>query len=88
MELALATKKAKIGSALAGTLRQLLLLIAIAYGIAYMVSGCISLASRPTGEEPRSGEAIQGSDSPLHAELICGSASPRVWERSACNLPK
>jgi hypothetical protein len=88
MELALATKKAKTGRALAAASWQLLFLIAISYGIAYLVAGCMSFAADPASAEPRSGEIIQHSDTPLHAELVCGSASTRLWEHSECSLPK
>jgi hypothetical protein len=88
MELALATRKAKTGRALAAAVWQLLFLIAVAYGVAYLVSGCINFASEPASEESRSSAAIQGVVSPLQAELVCGSASQQVRERSACYLPK
>ena len=67
---------------------RLLLLTALAYGIAYLVSACISFASLQVTEEPRSTAVNQGSDFNLHAELVCGSAAPRLRERSECNLPK
>jgi hypothetical protein len=88
MELALATKEANACSALAVASRQLLFLIALGYGLAYIVPACISFAFRQGNEEPRSSAFVHGSDFNLHAELVCGSAPPRLWERSACNLPK
>jgi hypothetical protein len=80
--------RARTGSALAAALWQFLLLIALAYGIAYMVPLCISFISRQANEEPRSSGLIHGSGIELHAELVCESAPTRLWERSACNLPK
>ena len=88
MDLALATKKANTRSALAVASRQLLLLIALGYGIAYIVPACISFASRQIGEEPRASAFVRASDFELRAELVCETARPRLWERSACNLPK
>ena len=98
MELAVATKEARTGtrigtrtrtgSALTVALWQLLLLIALAYGIAYIVPACFNFASRQANEEPRSSGLIHGSGIDLHAELVCESAPPRLWERPACNLPK
>jgi hypothetical protein len=67
---------------------RLLLLTALAYGISYLVSACISSASVRVTEEPRSTAFDQGSGFNLHAELVCGSAAPRLRERSECNLPK
>jgi hypothetical protein len=67
---------------------QLLLPIALAYCVAYIVPACFSLASRLANEEPRSSGLVHGSGMELHAELVCQSAPPRLWERSACNLPK
>jgi hypothetical protein len=85
MELALATGKAKTRTALAGAVRQLLLLIALAYGTAYLVPACISFFCGQVNE-PSALE--RGSRFDLHAELICESAPSLVWERSACHLPK
>ena len=100
MELAVATKEARTGtrtraqartrtrSALTVALWQLLLLIALAYGIAYLVPACFNFASGQPSEEARSNGLVHGSGIELHAELVCQSAPPRLWERSACNLPK
>lgn len=88
MELALTIRKAKTHSALGGALRQLLLLNALAYGIAYMVPACISFACGQVDGEMQSGAFVRGPSFDLHAELICESAPPRLWERSTCNLPK
>jgi hypothetical protein len=104
MELAFATKEARTstrtqtrtrthtrtrtGSALTAALWQLLLLIALAYGVAYAVPACFNLASQQANEEPRSSGLVHGSGIELHAELVCESAPPRLWDRSACNLPK
>jgi hypothetical protein len=49
MELALATKEANARSALAVASRQLLFLIALGYGLAYIVPACISFAFRLNG---------------------------------------
>jgi hypothetical protein len=102
VELAVATKEARTGtrtrtrtraqartrSALTVALWQLLLLIALAYGIAYLVPACFNFASGQPSEEARSNGLVHGSGIELHAELVCQSAPPRLWERSACNLPK
>jgi hypothetical protein len=100
MELAVATKEARAGTrtgtytrtrtggALTMALWQLLLPIALAYGVAYIVPACFSLASRQAYEEPRSSGLVHRSGMELHAELVCQSAPPRLWERPACNLPK
>jgi hypothetical protein len=81
-------RRARTRRALTLALWQLLLPIALAYGVAYIVPACFSLASRQANEEPRSSGLVHGSGMELHAELVCESAAPRVWERSACNLPK
>lgn len=89
MELAVATKEAKARGALTRASRQLLLLIALGYGIACIVPACLSFVSRQVNdEEPRSGAFVHASRLDLHAELACESARPRLWERSACHLPK
>jgi hypothetical protein len=88
MELALATYKAKAHSALAGALRQLLLLIALAYAIGYIVPACLSFDSTELKQQPRSRTLVQGSSFDLHAELVCETASRRLWEHSPCNFPK
>lgn len=104
MELSVATEEARTGtrtrplarsrartrtrSAVTVAVWQLLLLIALAYAIAYLVPACFNLASREASEEPRSSSLVHGSGIELHAELACQSAPPRLWERSACNLPK
>jgi hypothetical protein len=89
MELALATTEVKARSGLAAASRLVLLMIACGYGIAYLVPACISFASQPVDDEaPRSSALLHGSGMNLHAELVCGSAAPRFWEHSACNLPK
>ena len=54
MELAVATKKARTRGALIVASQQLLLLIALSYGIAYIVSACVGFASPQAKEEPRS----------------------------------
>jgi hypothetical protein len=88
MELAVATRKARTRSALTAASWQLLLLIAFSYGIAYVFAACINSASAPVSEEPRSSTSVQTSGFNLHAALVCESAAPRLWERSACSLPK
>jgi hypothetical protein len=88
MELALAAKKASARGALVVAARQLLLPIAFGYGVAYIVPACISFASPPVIEEPRSSTFVHGSGSQLYAELVCESARPRLRERSPCNFPQ
>ena len=89
MELAFATKEVSARSALTVASRQLLFLIALGYGISCFVPACISFASRQVNdEEARSGAIVHGSPFELRAQLACGAAPPRFWERSACNLPK
>ena len=89
MELALATKDVSARSALTVASRRLLFLIALGCGTSYIVPACIRFASRPLNdEEPRSSALVHGSGFDLLAELVCESAPPRFWERSACNLPK
>lgn len=85
MELAFATMKAKTHSLLAAALWQVLLLIAISYGIAYIVPACFNLASRQAGEEPRTGILPRGAGAGLDAKLVCASAEPRLSERSTCD---
>jgi hypothetical protein len=80
--------RARTGSALTVALWHFLLLIALAYGIAYIVPACFSFVSRQTNEEPRSSGLVHGPGIELHAELVCGSAPPRLWERSTCHLPR
>ena len=87
MEFAVATKQAPTRRALTVPW-QLLLLIALSYGISYIVPACISFASRQVNEERRSSVFVRDPRFMLTAELICQSASPRLWERSACDLPK
>jgi hypothetical protein len=86
MELALAKTEAHTGRALIVASRQLLLIIALAYAIAYLVPACISFASQQA-EEPRA-SAVPDSDFRLSAKLLCESAPPRLRARSACNVPK
>ena len=69
MELALA-QKAKISHALPVALRQLLLLVATAFGIAYLTTACVSLACRPVHTEPTSSTFSRGLEA--HAQAICG----------------
>jgi hypothetical protein len=88
MELALATRKVDARSALTVAAGQLLLLIALGYAIACLVPACFSVPSPQANEELRSGIIVPSSDFKLYAELVCESAPPRLWERSACNLPK
>jgi hypothetical protein len=89
MELTFASKEVSARSALTVASRQLLFLIALGYGISYLVPAGISFASRQVNdEEPRSSAFVHGSRFELRAELVCGAAPPRFWERSACNLPK
>jgi hypothetical protein len=66
---------------------QLLLLVALNYGIAHIVSASISFASQAK-EEPHSSTLALGSVSNLHAELVCESTAPRLSEHSACNPVK
>jgi hypothetical protein len=88
MELAVATKEARARSALSVASLQLLLLIALGFGVSYLVRSCISTASLQVNVEPRSSALVHGSGFNLHAELVCGSAAPQLWGRSACNLRK
>ncbi len=88
MELALITRQTQARSELLGASRRLLLLLAVAYAVAYIVPACISHASRQVDEETGSSTFIHGPTSNLHAELVCGTASPGLWERSECNMPK
>jgi hypothetical protein len=89
MELAFAIKEVSARGALTVVSRQLLFLIALGYGISYLVPAGIGIASpQVNDEEPRSGGFVHGSRFELRAQLVCGSAPPRFWERSACNLPK
>jgi hypothetical protein len=87
MVIALATKGVRARSGLTMAWRSLLL-TALAYGISYLVSACISSDSLQVTEEPRSTAFDHGSGFNLHAELVCGSAAPRLRERTECNLPK
>ena len=86
MDLALATNEARVRGALTASL-QVLLLIALSFGISYLVRTCISSAPLQVNEDPRSSALLHGSGFNLPAELVCGSA-PELWERSACNLRK
>ena len=89
MELAFATKEASARSALSVASRQLLFLIALGYGISYLVPACISFASRQINdEETPSSALVHRSGFELRAQLACGASPPRFWERSECNLPK
>lgn len=88
MELALATKEANARGALAAASRQLLLLIALGYGISYIVPACINFACIQINEEPNSSRFVPDAALKLHAEIVCESALPRLWERSVCDLPK
>jgi hypothetical protein len=88
MELALATSEAKTRSGLAAALRQILLLIVLAYAIAYFVPACFTLASRQADKAPQSRGLTQFSGAKLHAELACASAPPQPWDRSTCNSLK
>ena len=89
MELAFATKEASARSALSVASRQLLFLIALGYGISYLVPACISFASRQINdEETPSSALVHRSGFELRAQLACGAPPPRFWERSECNLPK
>ncbi|HEY6619240.1 MAG TPA: hypothetical protein VIY68_06835 [Steroidobacteraceae bacterium] len=63
--------------------------MSLGFGISYLVPACISFASRPVNdEESRPSAFPDGSGFNLHAELVCESIPARLWERSACNLPK
>lgn len=88
MELALATKRAKKRSAVAWASRQLLLLVAIAYGTAYLGSVCMGFAGGRVNVEPPSSALAHGARFDLRAKLICESAPLRLWEHSTCNLRK
>jgi hypothetical protein len=89
MELALATTQVKARSGLTEASRLVVLMIAFGYGIAYLVPACISFASQEVNDEASHSTAFDhGSGFNLHAELICGSAAPRLRERSECTLPK
>jgi hypothetical protein len=87
MEFAVATKKTATRGALTVPW-QLVLLIAASYGVSYIVPACISFASRQVNEEPRSSAFVRDSSFRLTAELVCESTPSRLWERSACDLPK
>jgi hypothetical protein len=67
---------------------QLLLLIVLAYGVSYLVSVGINFASAPADEEPRASALVPDSGTHLQAQLACESTPPRVWEHTACDLPK
>jgi hypothetical protein len=88
MQLAVATKRARTRSTLTMAVAQLLLLIMLAYGVSYLVLACINFASGPADEVPRSGALVPDSGSHLQAQLACESTPPRVWEHTACDLPK
>lgn len=88
MELALATREVDARGALTVATRQLLLLIALGYAIAYIVPACFSFGSLQVNEEPRSGILVGGSGFKLYAELVCESVPAWLRERSACDLPK
>jgi hypothetical protein len=88
MELVLATKKANARGALAVASRQLLLLLALGYLISYIVPACINFAFLQVNEEANSSAIVPGAGLKLPAELVCEPGLPRLWERSACNLPK
>ena len=83
-----ATKGANVRSSLAVASRQVMLLIALGYGISYIVPACFSFASLQVNEESRSSAFVHGPGFNLHAELVCESAPRRLLERSACELPK
>lgn len=68
--------------------RQLLLVMLLGIVIAYIVPACLNFASRPVDEEPRSSALLHGSGLDLQAALVCESAPVRVWQHSACDLPK
>jgi hypothetical protein len=74
MELALAKKEAKARSALILASWQLLLLIAIAYGVAYIVPACLGTSTQ-VEEEPLP-SVFHSSGLKLYAELDCESAAP------------
>ena len=88
MELAFATKEASARSALSVASRQLLFLIALGYGISYLVPACISFASRQINDEETPSSALVHGSGFDRAQLACGASPPRFWERSECNLPK
>jgi hypothetical protein len=74
MELALAKKEAKARGALTQASLRLLLPIAIAYGVAYIVPACLGSHAQ-VEQEPRA-SAFHGSGLTLHAELQCESGAP------------
>ena len=84
MELSLATKDAHTQSALKVASRQLLILIALAYGISYIVPACMDLASTTIQEERGSAALVLGSGLQRPVEWVCDSALPRLWEHPAC----
>jgi hypothetical protein len=88
MELAFATKEASARSALSVASRQLLFLIALGYGISYLVPACIFASRQINDEETPSSALVHASRFELRAQLACGASPPRFWERSECNLPK
>lgn len=86
MEVAFASMKTKFHSVLAAALSQVLLLVAISYGIAYIVPACFNLASRQAAEEPHTDTLARGSDAGLDAKLVCASVQrQQLSERSACH---
>lgn len=76
--------KARARSELLAASRRLLLLLAIAYGMAYIIPACIGFESRPIVQEARSSALLDGSRSDLVAELVCDHDRPRSWKRFAC----
>ncbi|HEY2463809.1 MAG TPA: hypothetical protein VGI32_07100 [Steroidobacteraceae bacterium] len=88
MQLAVTAKRARTRSALTMAIGQLLLLIVLAYGVSYLVLACINFAPGPVDDEPRASALVPDSGSHLQAQLVCESTPPRVWEHSACDLPK
>jgi hypothetical protein len=88
MELAVATKQGRTGSALAMAIGHLVLLFALACGVSYVAPACINFVSGQANEESRSSAAVANSSSKLQIELVCDLTAPRIREHSACELPE
>jgi hypothetical protein len=80
-------RKARARSELLAATRRLLLLLAIAYGMAEIIPACISFVSPPIDQQARLSAPIDGSRSDLVAEIVCDHNRSR-WEPYACNFQK
>ena len=81
-------QKARARSELLAASRRLLLLLAIAYGMAYIVPACISFVSPPIDQKARFSALVDGPRSDLVTELVCDHDRLRSWQRYACNIQK